>query len=341
VINELTALMVTNAATDDDLPTNSVQYSLAAAPEGALISDLGVITWTPTEADGPSSNVFVTIATDDGTPPRSASNVFSVVVNEVNIAPLLTVPAAQALDELTTLVVTNLASDEDIPTNLLRFALVSAPDGMVIVPGSGIITWMPTRAQGPSTNTITVSLTDNGIPILSVTQSFQVIVRDVNAPPSVSLLAPTNNAVFAPFEAIRIHALASDPDENLARVDFLSDSNAIGAAFSAPFEMTWTNGRPGWHVITARALDIGGLSATSTPVTIQIPPMWMRAQALTYGLLRLTLIGEAGSNYVIQASSNLVRWLPLETNRAGADGLFDWTNSPAAAARKEYYRVSD
>jgi hypothetical protein len=95
--------------------------------------------------------------TDDGSPPASDTRSFTVVVNEVNRAPVLTVPADQSLDELITLVVTNTATDPDLPANTLTFSLEpGAPAGASINASNGVFTWTPTEAQGPSTNTITV-----------------------------------------------------------------------------------------------------------------------------------------------------------------------------------------
>src|SRR5262245_64519353 len=52
---------------------------------------------------------------------------------------------------------------------------------MTIDADSGEISWTPTEAQGPSTNTVSVSVTDNGSSNLSVTNSFTVIVNEVNS----------------------------------------------------------------------------------------------------------------------------------------------------------------
>jgi hypothetical protein len=86
-IDEMTALTVTNAATDADEPANALTYTLVTKPSGAAISADGVITWTPGEAQGPSTNVFTTRVTDNGTPALSASNTFTVVVREAHVPP--------------------------------------------------------------------------------------------------------------------------------------------------------------------------------------------------------------------------------------------------------------
>src|SRR5207344_865964 len=90
-IAELATLRVTNTATDGDLPANTLTYSLIAPPAGVTISTSGVITWTPSEAQGPSTNVITTVVSDNGVPPLSATNSFVVVITEVNSAPVLPV----------------------------------------------------------------------------------------------------------------------------------------------------------------------------------------------------------------------------------------------------------
>src|SRR2546425_11472072 len=86
---ELSGLPVPSTATDVDLPANLLTYQLVSPPAGASIDANGVITWTPGEAQGPSTNTFTTIVTDNGSPPLSATNTFTVTVNEVNSAPVL------------------------------------------------------------------------------------------------------------------------------------------------------------------------------------------------------------------------------------------------------------
>src|SRR5439155_20569160 len=108
------------------------------------------------------------------------SKSFTVVVTEANSAPVLTVPANQTIAELSTLVVTNTATDADLPANTLTFSLVSGPAGASVNPTTGVLTWSPTAAQGPSTNLITVKVSDNGVPSLSDSKSFTVVVTEEN-----------------------------------------------------------------------------------------------------------------------------------------------------------------
>src|SRR5205814_451956 len=183
-IAELTALVVTNAASDSDLPANTLSYSLQTPPAGATIDINGVINWTPTEAQGPSTNTLTTLVTDNGIPPLSATNSFTIVVTEVNSAPSLPNQTNRTIAELTALVVTNTATDSDLPLNTLSYSLQNPPVGASINT-NGVISWMPSEAQGPSTNTLITVVTDNGVPPLSATNSFTIVVTEVNSAPSL------------------------------------------------------------------------------------------------------------------------------------------------------------
>jgi len=71
------------------------------------------------------------------------------------------------------LLITNVATDKDIPKNALTFSLgAGAPDGAAINPMNGIFSWQPSNTQGPSTNLLTVVVTDDGVPPLSATQQL-------------------------------------------------------------------------------------------------------------------------------------------------------------------------
>jgi hypothetical protein len=117
-----------------------------------------------------------TVVTDNGVPPLSATNSFTVVVTEVNTAPVLPTQSDRTVTELSTLTVTNAATDADLPANILTYSLLAPPAGATIN-SNGVIVWTPALGQGPSTNTLTTVVTDNGSPALSATNSFIVVVQ--------------------------------------------------------------------------------------------------------------------------------------------------------------------
>src|SRR6185436_8311263 len=205
-INELTLLTVTNTATDSDLPANTLTYTLtvtnaAGAVTNAAISASGVITWTPTEAQGPSVTTFITGVSDGS---ANDTNVFSVTVNEVNAPPTLPGQSNRTIGQ-NALTVTNTATDVDLPANTLTYTLAVTNNGNnaqvtnASVNAQGIITWTPTPAQDPSTNLFMTRVSDGAGG--NATNTFTVIV---NSSPVVSLNSsilvsescfPTNNAV--------------------------------------------------------------------------------------------------------------------------------------------------
>lgn len=73
-------LTVNNAATDANLPPQTLTYELLNPPVGASISQSGVITWTPTAQQANATYTITTRVTDDGNPRLSATNSFQVTV---------------------------------------------------------------------------------------------------------------------------------------------------------------------------------------------------------------------------------------------------------------------
>jgi hypothetical protein len=59
-------------------------------PAGAVFDPLtGTFSWRPTETQGPGRYVVTFTATDDGSPPLSASQAVKITVNEVDKAPVV------------------------------------------------------------------------------------------------------------------------------------------------------------------------------------------------------------------------------------------------------------
>ena len=262
-------LVVTNTASDPTVPRGNLTYMLSS-PAGAQIDTNGIITWTPTPDQVPSTNVFTTVVSDNGLPPLSATNSFTVYAQTVHNGPTLVAQTDQVINELTALVVTNTASDPDVPVLQLTYQLIEAPAGATI-DGNGVITWTPTEAQGPGTNTITTVVTDNGQPQLSATNSFTVVVNEVNTPPALPF---QTNITIVGTTALVVTNAASDSDipaNPLAYSLLVAPSNAV---IDANGVITWTSTPsqvPSTNLITtvvtdfnAAAVNAQHLSATNS-----------------------------------------------------------------------------
>ncbi len=110
-----------------------------------------------------------------------------------NTAPTLAPVSSQTVNVGVTVTVTNVATDPDVPPQILTFSLLAGPGNLD--PGSGIFTWRPPVASAGTTNSITVVVTDNGSPNLSATNSFGVVVNQVAQPTTSS--ATYSNGQFS------------------------------------------------------------------------------------------------------------------------------------------------
>ena len=232
IVNELTLLTVTNSATNANIHATITGYTLVNPPSNMVVSASGIITWTPAQAQSPSTNLITTIVTNSDAfdlvnPTLTATNTFTVIVKEMNVAPTLPVIPTDTINELTLLTVTNTATNANIHATITGYTLVNPPSNMV-VSASGIITWTPAQAQSPSTNLITTIVTNSDAfdlvnPVLTATNTFTVIVREVNVAPALptistqivnelTLMTVTNTATNANIHAaITGYRLVSPP----------------------------------------------------------------------------------------------------------------------------------
>src|SRR5204863_3093422 len=124
-------------------------------------------------------------------------------------APVLAAIANQTVNEGVSLSVSLSASDPDMPANTLTYSLVSGPSGAAVNPSSGVFSWTPGEQDGSSTQIVTVKVTDNGVPALSDSKSFNITVNEVNSPP---VLAAITDQSVNEGVTLNVSLSASDPD---------------------------------------------------------------------------------------------------------------------------------
>ncbi len=88
-VNELTLLTVTNTAFETNIHA-TLGYALVNPPAGAAIDANGIITWTPSQTQSPSTNTITTVVTNTNpydlvNPYLSATNSFTVIVNSAEV----------------------------------------------------------------------------------------------------------------------------------------------------------------------------------------------------------------------------------------------------------------
>ena len=187
-------------------------FSLLSAPTGAAINgSTGVFTWTPTEAQGPGSYPFTVQVCDNFTTPACDTELITVTVSEVNVAPILGAIGPQSIAELSLLTFTATATDADLPAKPLTFSLTGTvlPRVPAINGSTGVFTWTPTEAQGPGSYPFTVQVCDNFTTPACDTELITVTVSEVNVAP---MLATIGNRSVAELALLTFTATATDSD---------------------------------------------------------------------------------------------------------------------------------
>jgi len=118
------------------------------------------------------------------------------------------------------------------------------------------------------TYALTAKATDSG-GATSVSAVRMVTVAS-NAPPQVTLTAPSTGQSFAYGAPIALSANASDIDGSVAQVEFFAGTTRLATDTSAPYAFSWNNAAVGTHSLTARATDNLGTATTSSPASVTV-----------------------------------------------------------------------
>jgi subtilisin-like proprotein convertase family protein len=126
------------------------------------------------------------------------------------------------------------------------------------------------------------------------------IAGSVNTAPTVALTAPANNATVS-GNSVLVSATATDA-EGIAGVQFLLDgANLGGEDISAPYSINWdsTSASNGSHTLTAKVRDTGGISVTSTSVTVNVnnttlPDLVVTSMSYNNGYFTSTIKNQGG-----------------------------------------------
>jgi hypothetical protein len=255
-VNELTQLVVTNAGSEPNIHSVTLGYGLIG-PLGASIDTNGVITWTPSQNQSPGTYVLTTVVTnsnpyDSVNPQLTATNSFTVMVSEVNLPPVLSQIETQSVDELTVLVVTNTATEPNIHSVTLGYGLSGPPGASIDT--NGVITWTPSQTQSPGTYVLSTVVTnsnpyDSVNPQLTATNSFTVMVSEVNLPP---MLGQIETQSVNEVTQLVVTNAAREPNIHSVKLGY-GLIGPLGASIDTNGVITWTPSQaqgPGTYVLT-------------------------------------------------------------------------------------------
>jgi hypothetical protein len=163
----------------------------------------------------------------------------------------------------------------------------------------------------------------------------------LNNPPQITLVAPTDGAVFIAPTNIVLSANASDPDGTISKVEFFQGATKLGETNTAPYQFTWNNVPAGLYSLTAKVTDDSGATTASSARSISVTAPSLSA-SYTGGQIVISWSTAAGS-YTLEMTDSLtppVTWIPAPetpvingqqttvTITAGAENRFYRLRSP-------------
>jgi hypothetical protein len=168
------------------------------------------------------------------------------------------------------------------------------------------------------------------------TNAVAVMGAWINSLPGTPALAPPviipNGGTFAPSVAVTLQA----PDTNATIYYTLDGSLPTTSSFlyNAPFILTNST------IVTANAFEtnFNNSVAASALFMVQSSIYFTGPGVFTNQIFQLEFSGFTGSNYVLEATTNFVNWVPLSTNLASTN-LFNLDDPNATNFPYRFYRV--
>jgi hypothetical protein len=161
-----------------------------------------------------------------------------LVAPQTNTPPTLAPVANQTIGVGVTMIITNLATDTNVPVQTLNFSLLTAPTNAALDANGGVLTWRPLVTQANTINPFSVVVADNGTPSLSATQSFVVSVTNL-VTPVVSAVAPIAGQLVLQVNG------ASGPDYQIQSSTDLVNWTGVFTTNSPAIPFVWTNNNTG------------------------------------------------------------------------------------------------
>ena len=187
---------------------------------------------------GTNTNDYALTVTAMNSVDSVMSGAITVRVTDANDAPVLPSFTPTGFTEYSTGTLTLAATDEDLPAQMLTYALTGEARGATIT--GDVFTWTPGEADGGEARTFTVAITDDGATPMTTNGMFTIT--------AVELLnrAPTGAAITADASVtnpndLPLAAEATDPDTG-DMLTYTWSSTATGDSFSPATgaSVTWT-----------------------------------------------------------------------------------------------------
>ena len=324
-------LKVTVTSSNPGLVKPSVSY---ASPKNG-----GKLTFKP--AANATGTATITVTVNNGnTNNNLTTRSFTITITN----------APPTIDPIASIVIPDDATTQTVPligitsgsTNehqTLKVTAVSSNPGLIKPQvkfnsshGTGDVTFKP-AANTTGTATITVSVNDGNL----ITQTtFNVLV--VNGPPTIDPLSDMVLAENAPKQTVALSGISTgDTNESQGlKITVVSSNPKLikpSVSYRSPAstgQLTFTpaGNTNGSSLITVTVND-GNLTAqTSFTVTVNaatasvvkaVPAAILAPMGMVNGHFAFQVIGAANTQYVVEASTDLIHWTPIQTNGIAAN----------------------
>ena len=332
-------------ATDIDIPQQFITFSISNAPVGASLNpNTGEFIWLVPSNYPLSTNIITVFATDDGIPPQTSQVTFRIIVASENHPPIIEQVNNLTVDEGTKVDLLIRATDTNAG-QVLTYYLDQAPQGAYINPNTGRFEWTPTELQGPGVYSITVRVTDNGVPPASSTMTFIIYVNEVNQPPII--LPVARQYYLYHGEQMNLQIVASDSDVPIQKLTYTIQGNAPSGMI-----INQTNGIISWipsaensgtNFVTIKVTDDGSplLSATQTIEIVVIAPPKLEYSFVgtNKNLMTLSFDSLSGKQYQFLYSDSIgLNWTNLGMVLTGNGSRLSITNS-INSPRQRFFKL--
>ncbi|MDD5772933.1 MAG: Ig-like domain-containing protein [bacterium] len=230
---ELLEFTVTGFDTDGD----NLTYTAGNLPAGSDFDQLTqIFTWTPGYNQSANyTNILFTVS-DNNIPPETDSKSITITVGDMNHPPVLNPIGNKAVKENALLEFFITGTDED--NNVLTYSANNLPAGAAFDSSSQKFQWYPQYNQAGNYESVLFTVTDNGVPPVSSSETITITVGNVNHPP---VLNPIGNKAVAAGELLEFVITGSDVDGDI--LTYTAANLPPGAYFNPSTQtFTWTPG---------------------------------------------------------------------------------------------------
>ncbi|MBU1095930.1 MAG: T9SS type A sorting domain-containing protein [Bacteroidetes bacterium] len=246
--------------TGSDFDNDTLKFALVGGPTGAMMSESGLLKWTPEYDQAGVYDLIVASLTDKAV---SVYDTAKITVVDVNIAPkFVSVLPDTTINEGQSLEFQYTASDFD--NDALTFALVGGPTG-AMMSESGLLKWTPDFDQAGVYDLIVASLTDKAV---SVYDTAKITVTNVNRVPGFVKVLP--DTLVKGGTTLAFTYTATDPDNDTLAFAKVSGPDALTVDSTGVLNWVIPISTSGVYTVVTSVSDGVASVLDTAVVTVQI-----------------------------------------------------------------------